>query len=370
MADNPNSSINTSERLLSLDFFRGLTMFLLIAEYTLIYEHLIDPAFDGTFIQWIGTQFHHHPWHGLRFWDLVQPFFMFIVGVALPFSVGKRFGRGDTYSQVLKHAIQRSLLLLLFGWMLYCIAPGKITFRFQNVLAQLSVTYMIAFLVMRKSFWTQFSFSVILIVIAELLYRFFPVPGFNQPFTPDHNFGAYVDFFISGELSSGSWVSFNAIPTAAHTIWGVLAGQLLLSSRKSYQKIRMMIIFGVSGLIIGYGLDPITPIIKKISTSSFVFASGGWCLLALAFSYWLIDVKKIHRWSHFLAIVGMNPLFIYLFAEAGGGEWLYHIVMPFSVGAFFGIGHSYAQIFTSLIVWYLMWYICYWLYKRKIFIKI
>jgi predicted acyltransferase len=179
-----------------------------------------------------------------------------------------------------------------------------------------------------------------------------------------------VDFPISGELSTGSWVSFNAIPTTAHTIWGVLAGQLLLSKRKPYDKIKIMIIFGVVALIIGYALDPITPIIKKISTSSFVIVSGGWCLIALAFSYWLIDVKKISRWSHFLAIVGMNSLFIYLFAEANGGDWLYHIVKPFSLGLFSWIGQSYAQIITSLIVWYMMWYICYWLYKRKIFIKI
>jgi len=370
MSDKSESPISVSGRLLSLDFFRGLTMFLLIAEYTLIYEHMVAPEFEGTFIHWLGTQFHHHPWHGMRFWDLVQPFFMFIVGVALPFSAGKRFERGDSYKQVLWHAIRRAFLLLLFGWMLYCIAPGKITFRFQNVLAQLSVTYMIAFLLMRKTFWTQMSVSVALIFVAEMLYRFFPLQGFNQPFTPDHNFGAYIDMLISGELSSGHWVSFNAIPTAAHTIWGVLAGQLLISQRKPYEKIKIMVISGIVGLVVGYGLDPITPIIKKISTSSFVFASGGWCLLALAFSYWFIDVKKISRWSHFLAIVGMNPLFIYLFAEANGGDWLYHIVKPFSMGFLEWIGHSYAQIITSLIVWYLMWYICYWLYKRKIFIKI
>ena len=279
MSEQTNSQVSVSSRLLSLDFFRGLTMFLLIAEYTLIYKHMVAPEFKGTFIYWLGTQFHHHPWNGLHFWDLVQPFFMFIVGVALPFSTGKRLERGDSYRQVLGHAVRRAFLLLLFGWMLYCIAPGRITFRFQNVLAQLSVTYLIAFLLMRKSFWTQMSVSVLLILVAEMLYRFFPVHGFNQPFTPDHNFGSYVDFLISGELSSGSWVSFNAIPTTAHTIWGVLAGQLLLSKRKSYDKIKIMIVFGVVALIIGYALDPITPIIKRISTSSFVIVSGGWCLM-------------------------------------------------------------------------------------------
>ena len=82
------------ERLMSLDFFRGLTMFLLIGEATHIYALLVDPSLQGTIIGAVGQQFHHHPWNGLRFWDLVQPFFMFIVGVAMPFSFGKRWERG------------------------------------------------------------------------------------------------------------------------------------------------------------------------------------------------------------------------------------------------------------------------------------
>ena len=357
-------------RLASLDFFRGLTMFLLIAEYSAIYEHLVSPEFQGSWIYIIGTQFHHHPWNGLRIWDLVQPFFMFIVGVAIPFSTAKRLERGEAYKRVLYHAIRRSLLLLLLGWGLYCISPGHITFRFQNVLAQLSVTYLIAFLMMKRSFRVQLGFTLLLLALTEGIYRFFPVTGYDQPFTPDHNFGAWFDMLLSGELSSGHWVAFNAIPTTAHTMWGVLAGQLLMSKRTSGNKIKILVISGIIGLVIGYGLNPITPIIKRIATTSFVFASGGWCLLALAFSYWVIDVKKIKNWSIFFAIVGMNPLFIYLFAEAAGGDWLIHIVKPFSFGLFSWIGDIYAAIITSLIVWGLMWYICYWLYKRKIFIKI
>ena len=111
--------------------------------------------------------------------------------------------RGDEHSQILRHAIQRAILLLLLGWGLYCIGPGRITFRFQNVLAQLSVTYLIAFLMMRRTFRAQLIVSFALIGLSELLYRFFPVDGFNQPFEPDHNFGAYVDLWISGELSGG-----------------------------------------------------------------------------------------------------------------------------------------------------------------------
>ncbi|MCB0284767.1 MAG: DUF5009 domain-containing protein [Calditrichaeota bacterium] len=365
-----NKNNLTDNRLYSLDFFRGIVMFLLIGEYTNIYNILTSPELQGTIIYTIGKQFHHHPWNGLRPWDLVQPFFMFIVGVAIPFAVSKRLEKGDDYSDVLKHAIKRSFLLLLFGWGLYCIGPGKITFRFHNVLSQLSVTYLIAFLLMKRSFKVQFLVSILLLVITEFAYRFFPVAGYNQPFVPDQNFGTWLDVLISGEVNSGHWVVFNAIPTTAHTIWGVLAGQLLMSKRDAMQKVKFLVIAGLVGVIIGYALDPITPIIKRISTTSFVIVSGGWSLLALAFSYWFIDIKNIKDWSKIFAIVGMNPLFIYLFAEAGGGDFLYTIVKPFSMGIFSWIGIINAQIITSLIVWFMLWYICYWLFKRKIFIKI
>lgn len=370
MKDKTELVTSSQGRLLSLDLYRGLTMFLLIAEYTLIYDHMVSADFGGSFIATIGKQFHHHPWHGLRFWDLIQPFFMFIVGVAIPFAVANRRKRGDSEAQITKHAIQRAFLLLLFGWMLYCIHPGYITFRFQNVLAQLSFTYIVAFFLMNRSFGIQLGASFLLLAVTEFAYRAFPFVGFDQPFVPDHNFGAFVDLLISGELSGGHWVSFNAVPTAAHTIWGVLAGQLLMSEISSSDKLKRLAISGLIILIAGYALDGVTPIIKRISTSSFVLASGGWAILALAFFYWLIDIKKIHKWSHFLIIVGMNPLFIYLFAESGGGEWLYKIVMPFTTGLLSWSGPAFSGLVTSTVVWGLMWYLCYWLYKRNIFFKI
>jgi len=86
---NPPSS-QRPERLLSLDFFRGATMFLLIAEFTHFFSFLHDPSLEGSFLYAIATQFHHHPWNGLRFWDLIQPYFMFIVGVAMPYSLANR----------------------------------------------------------------------------------------------------------------------------------------------------------------------------------------------------------------------------------------------------------------------------------------
>jgi predicted acyltransferase len=165
-------------------------------------------------------------------------------------------------------------------------------------------------------------------------------------------------------------VAFNAIPTTAHTMWGVLAGQILKSSRLPVSKMRTLVIPGLIGVIAGYALDPVTPIIKRICTSSFVIVSGGWCLLALALCYWLIDVKKLQKGVLFFNIVGMNSIFIYMFTNTGGAEWLHKIAKPFTMGVFAWAGDLQAKIVTSLVVWGMLWYLCYWLFKRKIFIRI
>jgi len=345
-------------------------MFFLIAESTRLYARLTSPALEGTWLHAVGTQFDHHPWNGLHAWDLVQPFFMFIVGVALPFSVSARERRGDSRARITRHVLVRSVVLLILGWADYCIQPGRITFRFQDVLAQLSVTYLIAYLVMRRPAWAQLAVSFALILLSEVLYRTFWIDGYNQPFVPDHNFGAWVDMHISGELSSGHWVSFNAVPTTAHTIWGVLAGQWLMSARPSGRKIGGLALAGLAGLALGLALTPISPIIKRICTSSFVVTSGGACLVALALCYWMVDVRRAGRWTTFFTVVGMNSLFIYLFTETGGTTWILRIVRPFAVALAGWRGTLHGEIATSLAAWAVLWLMCYWLYRRQIAIRI
>jgi predicted acyltransferase len=298
---------------------------------------------------------------------------MFIVGVAIPFAVASRIKKGDSNKLIMLHALRRSFLLLFFGWALNCIGPGKIVFRFGNVLAQLSVTYLVAFLIMRKSLSFQLIFTLVILLLIDLAYRFFPIEGFNQPWVAYHNLGAWVNNKIEGVDSKVIWASLNAIPTTAHTVWGVLCGQLLMSDRPVRKKIQIMMIAGLSGLLVGYSLDflNITPIIKKISTSSFVFASGGWTILALCFCYWLIDANKLFtNGSKFFRVVGMNCIFIYLLCEVGGASLLSKIFTPFIKALFFLGGDLIVGIMTSLTIWASLWYICYWLYKNRLFIKI
>jgi predicted acyltransferase len=371
-----NAKVQTSAsplpgRITSVDFFRGLTMFLLAGEASQLYEHF--NKFDNGIMQFFGTQFSHHEWHGLHFWDLIQPFFMFIVGVAIPFAVANRLKKGDSIQLITRHALKRSFLLLFLGWALYFTEAGKLVFRFQNVLAQLSVTYLVAFFIRNKSFQFQLIFTLVILLLIDLAYRFFPVDGFNHPWVNFENLGAWVNNKIEGVDKASEWASLNCISTTAHTVWGVLCGKLLMSDKSSVKKIQILLIAGVSALIIGYSLDllNITPIIKKIATSSFVFASGGWAILVLCFSYWLIDIKKqFLNGSRFFIIVGMNSIFIYLFFSIGGAGLISRIASPFSSLLFSWGGDLMVEMIASLGVWAAMWYLCFWLYKNKLFIKI
>lgn len=368
-------AINLSkDRLASLDVFRGITMFLLVAEGTRLYsslEHLVNPeSFWGKIV----AQFTHHPWNGLRFWDLVQPYFMFIVGVAMAFSLTKRWSQGASWMDTFKHILFRCGLLLLFGVMLHCGYHQKLVWELWNVLSQLSFTILVAFLIFNLPLRTQLIISFVLLLITELVYRFFPVNGFNQPFVPDQNFGSWMDMVLMGKLSGGHWVAINCVPTAAHTIWGVLAAKILMKDKSESYKLKILVLAGLIGVIIGYGMDwtGLTPIVKRICTSSFVIVSGGWCLLTLAFFYWLVDIMGFQRWIKFFTIVGMNSIFIYLFSETVGHQWFNNFVGIFTNGFFSmaGITEPLIAVLTALVVLLLEWGLCYWLYKQKILIKI
>jgi predicted acyltransferase len=373
---NKNSNIDpTGTRLLSLDFFRGITMFLLVAEGTALWGVLVKEPIAGTFLEPFFEQFHHHPWNGLRFWDLIQPFFMFIVGVAMPFSYAKRRKRGDSKSKITKHIIKRCILLLAFGVGLHCGYRRELVWELWNVLSQLSITILIAYFLMQYKWSAQILVSIGLLIATEVAYRFFPLEGYNQPFVKDHNFGSWMDMVLMGKINpGGGWVAINFIPTAAHTIWGVVTGQLLMSEKTGRQKIKLIAGAGAIILISGYLLDrtSVTPIIKRICTSSFVLASGGWALLVLAFSYWFIDIKKMNRWIFPFVIVGMNPIFIYLFSNTVGGQWLNDFAAIFTDGilSWFGASEFIMNLFASLTILALEWLLCYYLYRKRIFFKI
>ncbi|MDN3690328.1 acyltransferase family protein [Cyclobacterium jeungdonense] len=358
-------------RLVSLDAYRGITMFLLVAESALVYRALLGMVPEGSFEFAVFLQFTHHPWNGLRFWDLIQPFFMFIVGVAMPFSLKRRREKGAAPSAITRHILRRCLLLFLFGTGLHCVYADALVFELWNVLTQLSFTILLTYLFINYPAKWQLALSVGLLILTEIVYRVYD-PA--DPFVKGENFGSFLDMILMGKINKGGWVAINCLPTAVHTLWGAMCGKLLLSKTSDEQKIKTFLIAGLLGLSIGYGLDwvGITPIIKRISTSAFVLASGGWAVLALVFFYWLIDVKNIKKWTFVFLIVGMNPIFIYLFAEILGHDWLTGFVRIFNYGflGLLGLPENVLALLNAFFTLAFMWYICYFLYKNKIFFKI
>jgi len=349
-------------------------MFLLVAETANLFGALNELPLEGALWKTLIGQLHHHDWHGLHFWDLVQPFFMFIVGVAMAFSIAKRRERDQSWRQSLGHILYRCGVLLLLGVGLQCIYARELRWELWNVLSQLSVTILIAFLIVQWSVAAQVAVAFALILATEMAYRGCSIEDFDKPFVQGENFGTWMDTRLMGKASGGGWVAINCIPTAAHTIWGVLAGKLLLGPRSPRSKVVMLLACGLVLMFSGYGLNwlNITPIIKRISTSSFVLASGGWCLVVLALLYWLVDILGFRRWGFLFVVIGMNPIFIYLFSETIGRQWFNGTVTIFARGALrpFEVSEATLAVVSALAALGLYWLLCYWLFNRKILIKI
>lgn len=354
-------------RILSIDFFRGLTLFILVSGITNIFGELERAGAGGAIVSELNTQSAHGVWFELYFWDLIQPFFMFIVGVAMPFSVKKRMARGQSRKQLLNHALIRSFWFLVFGFML---GATENAYFLTNILPQLAFTYPIAFLLVHKKIKWQLLISFVVIVFSDLLYHFWPVEGFNQ-LTPDNNFGDWFDLHTTGYLHPYNWVTFNAVPTLAHIIWGVIVGKVLMKENWSHkEKMLAMFIPGLLGVIIGYSLRPILPIIERIATGTYVIVSGGWALMAMSVSYWVVDILKFRKIAWFFAIFGMNPFFLYLFAELGGKRIFYNMATPFTSRIFAWGGEVVINVITITLVAAMFWYMSYFLFKRKIFFKL
>jgi predicted acyltransferase len=357
-------------RLHSLDALRGWIMVLLALEAAGLYEHL-EPVTEGGFWHPLIEQFFHHPWNGLRFWDLIQPGFMFIAGAAMAFSIKRQQDEGATRALTGMRTLKRSGWLFFWGVLIYAVRKDGLSFELWNVLTQLSFTTLVTWLVIDWRFSQQLIFCAGLLLLTEILYRYTGIPGFDQPFTDQQNFGNWMDNVLMGKINRGGWVAINVLPTSVHTIAGAMAGRFLMSRPDS---VKPLLLWGVATLAAGFLLDwmSITPIIKRIATSSFTLASLGWCLLALALFYDWIDLRGHHRYLFFVTVVGMNSIFIYLFFEIPGGKWFNEYIQRITDGllSHLSISQDLMNIIASLVIFGLEWGMCLFLYRKKIFFKL
>lgn len=367
-AETPAATAKAVTRLYSLDVFRGLTMVWMFSNgFGLQYFK------DDQTIGPVARQFTHAAWEGMFAWDLIQPFFMFIVGVAMPFALAARsaLGREDLASGWVR-VLRRSALLILLGTLARSVIFRVPTLDLINVLGQIAFTYVFAFTVLKAGWRAQAGLAAALLIAHTALFTLVHPEGVTSSWERGTNLGAWLDKLILGKNWGGGYVTINFLSSAANTIFGVMAGWVLIDDRrKPGEKIGKLAGWGVAGIAAGLLLWQWIPLIKKIWTASFALYSTGFSLLALAFFYWLLDVRRQYPkpagWSAIFAMVGANSIFIYLFHEV-----LYGFVQ--SAGrALLGQVNAANALPWMLFEWAFIGIeiaVCYWLYQRRLFFKV
>jgi predicted acyltransferase len=310
-------STPTLSRLMSLDLFRGVTIALMI---------LVNNPGDPSAIYW---PFEHAKWNGWTPTDLVFPFFVFIVGVAMAFSFNSRLQGGASRAQLFKHVLWRGLILFAMGVVLNGFPDHYQLehWRIYGVLQRIAICYVITSVLELWTGWrTQLALAFACIVGYWALMRFVPVPGVGVPthdiplLDPDRNLVAWLDRkLLMGHLYEGTRDPegvLSTIPALATCLAGLLTGKWLKSQNSTKRKALAMAVVGVLLIALGKVSDLWFPINKKLWTSSYVFFTAGLALVCLAACYWIVDVKRVRGWwTKLILVFGMNAIAAYFFAE-------------------------------------------------------
>ncbi|QEC54227.1 DUF5009 domain-containing protein [Anseongella ginsenosidimutans] len=356
---------------------------------------------DSSFWQVLAFHQSHVPWAGCSLHDMIQPSFTFLVGVVLPYSIASRIKKGADFGSLLKHTIIRALILILLGIFLRSMHSDQTYFTFEDTLTQIGLGYTFLFILGFCSQRVQVSALVILLAGYWLAFALYPLPGpsFNYELAGvppgwEHNFQGFAAHWNKNTNlawafdrwflnlfprespflnNGGGYSTLSFIPTLGTMILGLLAGNVLKSGRSQKETLRYLAIAGFSLIALGLLLHitGINPIVKRIWTPAWTLFSGGICFLFLAFFYGLIDIAGIKKWSFFLTVIGMNSIAAYVIADGGIKAFLVRSL-------YIHLGPDYDQLFgpafstllSGALVLLLEWLILYWMYKRKLFIKI
>jgi predicted acyltransferase len=385
-------------RLVSLDAYRGLTM-LAMASGGLALHRVAASFPDSRVWQVIGYQFEHVEWVGCAAWDLIQPSFTFMVGVAMAYSCASRVAHGQTYWQMLRHAIVRSIVLVLLGVFLRSDRASQTYWTFEDVLSQIGLGYTFLFLLWGRPRWVQW--GAVIAILAGYWYFFYqhPLPpadfdyskvgvppdwphleGIAAHWDKNTNAAAAFDAWFLNlfpraqrfEYNGGGYLTLSFIPSLVTMIFGLLAGELLRSPPSRQAKFWWLVAAGVLGVALGVALHlaGVCPIVKRIWTPSWTLFSAGCCSLILAAFYGVVDVLGFRKWTFPLVVVGMNSITMYCMAQLIPG-WVHRtLVTHFGSGIFEFVAEPYRPLIASVWILLVMWLACYWLYRQKIFIRI
>jgi predicted acyltransferase len=394
----PETRLDASSRLVSVDAFRGLVMVLMLAEVMRLPE--VAQAFPHSlFWRIVGFNTDHVEWQGCSLHDLIQPAFSFLVGAALPFSIASRRRKGRSFRQMLGHAAWRALLLIVLGIFLRSLHSRQTYFTFEDTLTQIGLGYVFLFLLGFTRVRTQLITLGAILVCFWAAFAMYPAPGANfdyarvgVPSNWGHNYTGFLAHWNKNSnlswafdvwflnlfpreqpfvFNEGGWSTLSFIPTLGTMILGLLTGEWLKSNRSKIQKLQGMAIAGVGLLLLGLALQwaGVCPIVKRVWTSSYTLYSGGWVVLILAGFYALIDRKGGRDWAFPLVVVGMNSIAIYVMAWTMRG--FVGDSLDRHLGSIFGVaGATFQPVLHGFAVLVVFWCILFWMYRKKIFLRI
>ncbi len=370
-------SLNVSQpqRLYSLDALRGFDMIWIMGLGYIIEGY--SATQNTAFWQAVHTQFVHKEWHGFAFWDLIFPLFMFLAGVSTPYSLDRALEKGSTRKELVKKVIKRGLILIALG-MFYNngleLRPVS-SIRFLSILFKIGVTYIFAAIIYLYANKTmQWVWFWSLLIGYWLLLKFNSAPGFPPgDLTMEGNYMSYLDrSILSGRnLSKGIHDTIGlvcTIPGICNVLLGIFAGVLIKTNKDTpIKSVRWLSVAGVIAIALSLLWSIDFPYNKNLWSSSFVLLTGGLSLLLLSLFYYVIDVLGYKRWTFFLRVIGMNSILIFIAYT--------FINWDYTTNAFFKwlgqlAGEPNAKFVMGFCTLFVKWIFLYFLYKKKIFLKV
>ena len=368
--------MKTNERLLSLDALRGFDMFWIIGWGRIWHE--LAKLTDWPLFNWWSTQMNHCEWDGFHFYDLIFPLFLFIAGISFPFSLEKSQQKGLSKKAIYIRIIKRGLILVFLG----LVFNGFLKFnfdaqRYSGVLIRIGLAWMFAALIfINTKRNARILWCAGILIFYWLLLAFVQAPDFPAAprFSMEGNIACYIDrAFLPGkmysELYDPSGLS-GILPAISTTLLGMLTGMFIKTSKEGLTPMKKVVYMtgaGVALIMLGLLWGLIFPINKPIWTSSYVCLAGGVSLLFFAFFYWIIDVCGYRRWTLFFSVIGMNSITIYMAQSIINFQFTANFLFGGFVSFF---PKAWAPMLNSLTYIIICWLFLYFLYRKKIFIKV
>ena len=398
-----SAAVVAPTRLASMDAYRGFVMFLMMAE-VLRFSRVAAKFPDSGLWKFLAWHQSHVEWVGCALHDLIQPSFSFLVGVALPYSIAARAAKGQLQSAMTWHAVWRALLLILLG--VFLRSTGQNTtmtnWTFEDTLTQIGLGYAFLFALgfrpardqwialgaILLGYWAFFAsqplpgpeFDYAKVGVPKAWLETHGLSGFAAHWQKNSNAAWSFDTWFMNLLprekpflfNRGGYSTLSFIPTLGTMILGLIAGNVMRSTRAPLAKVRWLALAGVIGLAAGWTLGAlgVVPVVKRIWTPSWVLFSGGWCFLLLAAFYFVVDLRQQKRWAFPLIVIGVNSIAAYLIAHLFESFIMKALATHLGTDVFRVAGAGYEPVLLGAATLAVMWLLLFWMYRRKLFLKI